>query len=135
MKTSEFIKKVEDMGYEVVKYDNCIEIYSRYNSVAVVLKDEVKALDTSWDGYVSDELFDILVEYARTPIKERKDVKKYRLYNPVKKSYFNYYIEKNVYDWFDSNKSLGIQTQFTEEEIKNNTYRDIMELLVKEEVE
>ena len=64
-----------------------------------------------------------------------KDVKKYYLYNRGRSAYFNYCLLSKTYYWLDPTQKRTMQTQFTEEEIKNHKFRDIMELLVKEEVE
>lgn len=61
-------------------------------------------------------------------------MKKYHLYNPVKNAYFNYDTIDKIYIWLDAPQTEGVQSQFTEEEIKNHKLRDILELLVREEV-
>lgn len=134
MKTSEFIRKVKELNYMVVDSVEHIRVYFNSLLVAEVHKNEVKSLSTVWNKYVSDLLFDILVEYARTPIEERKEPKKYYLYNPVRNKYFNYDIENKIYFWLSPTETHEVQTKFTEEEIKNHKFIDIMELLEKEEV-
>lgn len=137
MKTSEFIRRVNELGYGITDRDGTIRVSTNYDeSVAAMSVSRVNVMDTYYAGNdVPNELFDLCVDYARTPIKERKDVKKYYLYNPIKEKYFNYWFSKKEYYWYGSDQTYNMQTQFTEEEIEENKFRDIMELLEKEEVE
>lgn len=138
MKTSEFIKRVERLGYEVdnISFPTVLRIVAGEDVwIASVETDALNKVDTRYDANIPSELFDLLVEYARTPIEERKDSKKYYLYNPIKDLYFNYKHEVGSYGWSTHGQTSVCQTQFTEEEIKNHRFRDMMELLEKEEVE
>ena len=135
MKTSEFIRRVEELGYEAVDNFDEMRVCRDYRIFARLSKSKVNKLDTLREVDIPYGLFDVLVSYASTPIEEREDVKKYYLYNPVQNDYFNYHKIDKYYVWFDSIQTVGVQTQFTEEEIKNHKFRDIMELLEKEEVE
>lgn len=77
MKTSEFIKRVNELGYDAIKYedamwsDNHTRVYRDSCIVAEVSEYGVNGLYTNWGVDVPYELFDTLVEYARTPVKER----------------------------------------------------------------
>lgn len=88
MKTKEFIKRVEELGFEA-----CIS-----GSIAYVLKDgrytvaKIKTkracaidffyhLNDTLDKEISEKLFDIIVEYAKTPIEDREEEKKFYLKN------------------------------------------------------
>src|SRR5690554_4712799 len=139
MKTSEFIKRVEELGYEVENngFDSTTLNIRTVNVLTATVKtDALNRVDTRCNTDIPNELFDLLVEYASTPVEERKDVDRYHLYNPVKNVYFHYNIGKNEYRW-NAHRWVSylhadsIQTQFTQEEIKNNKFRDIMELLEK----
>ena len=137
MKTSEFIKRVEQLGYEVVDNINDTVVYRNDNIVAIVYNKKVNRLDTFWDEDVPHELFHVLFSYASTPIEERKehkDIKKYHLYHHALNAYFNYHKIDEYYTWDTLTQTDEIQTEFTEEEIRNNKFRDIMGLLDKEEV-
>ncbi len=79
-----------------------------------------------WDGVYDEDktkLFDLIVEYAKTPIDEREEEKKFYLKHrwfkpsPIYKNYLNYWIGNDEY-WLDyKNESKEIQTQFTLKEI------------------
>lgn len=135
MKTKEFVKKIAELGYKVDENDNRIRVGRGSDLVAIVYKNKVNSLETFWDEAIPTDVFDLCVEYARTPIEEREDSKRYYLYNPVKNLYFKYKREAGLYGWGTHRQTSVSQTQFTEEEIKNNPYRDIMELLEKKEVQ
>ena len=135
MKTSEFIKRVEELGYEVVEGWDSVRVFRDNSSVATVHGIRVNSLDTYWEKDVPHELFHVLFSYASTPIEERKEDKKYYLYHPVLNNYFNYNKIDEYYIWSDVFQTTNVQVMFTEEEIENNKFRDIMKLLEKVEVE
>ena len=94
MNTKEFIKKVEELGYHH-NYDendknvhSVIEIYNEDDEycLAIVYKYHMysfKIGNSLWaplpEKYIKKELFDLIVEYAKTPIEERGEEKKYYL--------------------------------------------------------
>lgn len=83
MKTKEFIKKVEELGFETDVSERFVNILSDGLQVAYVLKDQVYALECNLIFKIEfmnmDKLFDLLVEYARTPVEEREEEKRYYL--------------------------------------------------------
>ena len=127
MKTSEFIRRVGEKGYCIELLNGAIHI----DGSTYIYLNQTNRFKV---GEVSDDLLDLIVEYAKTPIEERKEDKKYFLYNPVKGAYFNYNVTCETYHWFNPSRPYDMQTMFTGEEIKNHKFRDIMELLEKEEV-
>lgn len=81
MKTKEFIKKIEKMGYDIeIAYDT---IRVTYAGGILARIDKVKpyTLDTKATFEVKHvkELFDLCAEYARTPIEEREKEEKFYL--------------------------------------------------------
>ena len=80
MKTSEFIKRVEDLGYLVTKQTTR---YVIEKSVSEELENYVADVDLRYRNTIrtnsveNDELLDLIVEYARTPLEERKEPKRY----------------------------------------------------------
>ena len=84
MKTSEFIKQVEELGYEV-KEGVGYEIYHAGNIVSRVYKMHERFVDTSFSEfrYLNNrdrmDLLDLIVEYAKTPLEEREEPKRYYL--------------------------------------------------------
>ena len=148
MKTKEFIKRVEELGYDVKLRNNYIQII-RDEFVAVVVYMNVmysitfhQIIKTSWNN--GDKLFDLIVEYAKTPVEDREEEKKYYLRNrwlklrPIDKNYLNHLIGTNEY-WLDyDNETKNVKTQFTLKEIDeikekfNTDLGDFKEIEVKE---
>lgn len=86
MKTKEFTKKVEELGFEALERQYLIEISSEvYGIVATVGLDKVLSVYTTWVGWdllpkiQKVKLFDLLLQYARTPVEKREEEKKYYL--------------------------------------------------------
>lgn len=83
MKTEEFIKKVKSLGFEVEKEDTWINIYFKYNDergpfkVADVLLNKYKAFWVDYYFCKETGLLNILKEYAKTPVRDREDPKRY----------------------------------------------------------
>lgn len=139
MKTSEFIKKVDELGYKMIDEVDDMVIYHDDKIMGSVNNNKVNKLDTSWYEDISTELLDLCVEYAKTPIEERKEEKKYYLRLPIKGdpniSYLNYDEIIGGYS-FNSNVETPIfKTQFTQKEIDELPNQDFIRTLIKEEVE
>lgn len=89
MKTKEFIKRVEELGYLVneghVDWQISRISNGQYLLVAIVNKNNLSRISTDFVGWwdISDEekskLLDIIVEYAKTLIEDRKEEKKFYL--------------------------------------------------------
>lgn len=83
MKTKEFIKRVEELGFKVNKGITRICIVSEGLTVATISTERVHYIncfcfvDIEWKN--QDKLFDLIVEYARTPIEDREEQKKFYL--------------------------------------------------------
>ena len=92
MKNSEFKRKVGKLGFEVKDWDEYFIITNEDGTVAWVSKKHVSSVDNSASAElktgVRTKLLDIMVEYSRTPIEDRKDEKKYLIY-PVKTLNYN----------------------------------------------
>ena len=132
MKTKEFIKKVEELGYSLNnRYYHYLEIRNKKNYlIAVVSKDVLYKISTDsgyWDD-ISDEdknkLLGLLIEYAKTPIKDREEEKKYYLRHKYFKCtngdsrYFQIY-ESNGTPWLNAMYTvMGYKKQFTLKEIE-----------------
>jgi len=77
MKTSEFIKRVEKLGYKTVKIDSYIIVYDpdnmdeRVGAVNIYCERQLSIYDAIYD------LTKLLIEYAETPLDERETEKKY----------------------------------------------------------
>lgn len=132
MKTKEFIKRVEELGYPLSSSYYCWEIRNKKNYlIAVVSKDVLYKISTDsayWDG-ISDEdknkLLGLLIEYAKTPIKDREEEKKFLIKHKylVSKAICQVNLarnkEKNVYRVINCKvDNLVYQVQFTKKEIE-----------------
>lgn len=79
MKTKEFIKRVEELGYKVRKVYSQIEIMNQGLTVATVSTKRMYVIksfcfvDVEWKN--QEKLFDLIIEYAKTPIDEREEEK------------------------------------------------------------
>lgn len=85
MKTKEFIKRVEELGYEINEkkfLDSviCLIISNSFGiKVGYVAINKLFEMNIRPDECMSKELFDLVVEYAKTPIKDREEEKKFYL--------------------------------------------------------
>ena len=135
MRTSEFVEILKNRGYEVVFRGSVIKILDRIddcveNLVAVVYLKDMYCIDMTWCGNLDmkesrrAELFDLVAEYASTPIAEREEEKRYRLKLVNKTvddnaSYLNKIESEGKY--FVSNKFSifeKVESIFTESELK-----------------
>lgn len=84
MKTKEFIKRVEELGFEYEKAEEVYFIYdnegTEYASVCHTTPNQISNMERAWDWLdknVQEKLFDLLIEYAKTPIEDREEEKYY----------------------------------------------------------
>ena len=84
MKTNQFIKEIKSMGSNVKELHYNLAIYEgNYFTLAHVSKKEVGVLATDFPHFYNLEhdrklrLLDLLIEYAKTPIEDRKEEEKY----------------------------------------------------------
>lgn len=81
MWTKEFIKQVKNLGFKVKEDKGIIGIIADNFIIARVWKNRIYCIDTyntvkvEWKN--EHELFNLLAEYARTPIKDRGDTSKH----------------------------------------------------------
>ena len=127
MKTKEFIKKVEKLGYSIetdwptiyIKCDGCI--------LARVDKATPYTINTkaAFEVKNAEELFDLCVKYAKTPIEEREEKKKYHLYLKEKNRefygsiyrYLTLHKTDNTFSLDVGIDTAGLTTEFTQEKI------------------
>lgn len=84
MRTKEFIKKVKDLGFEYEKAEEVYFIYdnegTEYAAVCHTTPNQISNTERAWDWIdkdVQEKLFDLLIEYAKTPIEMRGEEKYY----------------------------------------------------------
>ena len=151
MNTKEFIKRVEKLGFDVELYPSHVVITTSNISVATVYTQRLYEINTRSIVKVElthkEELFDLIIKYAKTPIEEREEPKKYYLRHKFLKdsliglgdrTYLNYRYDKGVYFIFTSIETKDIKTKFTLLEIddikeKHNTDLSNFEIVEVEE--
>lgn len=142
MKTKEFIEKVEELGFRAEESDSGIDVINGvFKHLCHVSKTFRFVLDTDWTEFekagkaTREDLYKLAVEYARTPLEEREEEKKYHieLINDVIKynsngSYLNLRVEKEQYMMSSSHDTSEFKTKFTKKEI-DNFPDDVKEIL------
>ena len=127
MKTNEFIKEMHSLGYETTNLERSIIVNDDNGFFLVdVSKEEFGVFSTDFPGFsVLDnydrlQLLDSLVMYAKTPVEERKEEKKYYLRQigiENNHSFLNYDSSICEYSTYDKREFGTYQTQFTQSEI------------------
>lgn len=145
MKTKEFIKKVKELGFEIIRAGSHIDIMFNDFIVAGVYTDQMHVMTFYPHEKLLltnvDKLFELLVEYAKTPVDKREEEKKFYLKHrwikprPAYKTYLNHLIGMGEY-WLDDNdETIDIKTKFTLKEIEEIKKKFNTELTDFEEVE
>ena len=133
MKHSEFKRKVEELGFGVSDWGERLRIDYKNLAIAWVSKYD-ESIMSNIESYrlnaeMRAKLFDILVEYARTPIEDREDEKRYSIH-PIRTrgqrlkryentfSNYGYEHERSFDISSHSNYEKGVSTVFTESEAK-----------------
>ena len=141
MKTSELIKKVEEFGngLSVVLTNETLMLFADNGQTLICTVDET-IITTQKEIFVVNSLIsnaiELMFEYAKTPLEEREEEKKYRLNLPsgfAKRSgYLNFDKSKDEYFFADRSETCEIQTSFTQQEIDAMPFNP--DYLSKEEV-
>lgn len=100
MKTEEFIKRVSNMHGHIVKVgerETRISFEIGGATVAAISEEYQNMVDLHYMSGVSDDLFDTIVSYAKTPISERKGVIRKRV--KVVSTDENSYLHVDVFSW------------------------------------
>lgn len=140
MKTKEFIQRVKKLGYEVDDKGTGMFLYNGNDIIVFVSKEKQYKLETSNFSAVKnpEKLFDLCVEYAKTPIEERKEEEKFYLqkienfydaYNE-KYAFLNLDMDDNIFFLSDIEQCDNYKTQFTQKEIdkiKEEQHTDLSE--------
>lgn len=132
MKTKEFIKKVEAMGYLTEIMNNLTFVFdSNNNTVLSISNDRQYGVDCDYNTPATPKLFLIAVEYAKTPVEEREEERK------EDKEYFIHVFKGNE-GYLNINAVTGkmlmtldtacetgyVKTKFTLKQIKQLKQRD-----------
>lgn len=130
MKTNEFIKEVEALGFDTKTFlETGVNVRTkRGRDVLAIGRQSVYKIDCFYDAYddlapcTREKLFNLAVDYASTPIEERKEEKKY--YIKLKGisgglNYLNYDKDDGTSIIHNKGRSHIYETQFTKQEIKD----------------
>lgn len=118
MKTSEFIEKLDEHRDEILNVEN---IFSDDELYLTSIKTNQFNITFYYDEE-PNEIIDIIAEYLKTPVKERKEEKKFYLRQigiENNHSFLNYDSSICEYSTYDKKEFGPYQTQFTQEEIDN----------------
>ena len=138
MKTKEFIRKIEELEFECVESDGWFylrDLKFNDNFLAEICINEPFIVDTGSCEFGmlpqtrKIRLFDLIIEYARTPIEDREEEKKFYLEHKNQRSvdgsalYFTLYISHNF---------LLVKSQVISENLKQKfTLKEIEEIKEK----
>ena len=142
MKTKEFIRRAKELGFVAGRHlDGNMAIFARDG--IIVLIDEYMPygliMDTKHLKYLTKELFDLCVEYARTPIDKREDKERFYLQKiedfydvnyDEEFAYLNFDVKENTFYLSNKSHSTELKTQFTQKEIdkiKEEQHTDLSE--------
>lgn len=91
MKTKEFIKRVEDLGYtRFSTNERFIQICDhRGRTLAEVSREKLYHINTNKDEPITKTLFDLIVEYTSTPVEDREEEEKFLIQH-------KYLVSKNL---------------------------------------
>lgn len=127
MKTKEFIKRVEELGFKVNRTVTQIDIIAYSFTIARVYTNRMYAMNAftfiniEWRN--QDKLFDLIVEYAKTPIEDREEEKKfysrhrYFRFDNGSSKYLGMDLLKYKPDLYSKITYRWVKNQFTEKEI------------------
>lgn len=121
MKTSEFIKKINELGYNVKETEHNMIVRKEFTHLAVIDKENIYGFKYFYHN--DKDLFKLCVDYTSTPIEDREEEKRYYLFKIDRKFYENEYLNYNKYykHWGlgDDIEDDKYQTKFTCNEIEN----------------
>lgn len=128
MLTKDFVKEVEKLGLECSDCSTIIPIYHDGDLVSLVSKNTKFLAGTAYESFkylpkeLQEKLYNLIDEYARTPLDEREEPQKYflifaALTDNEHFNYLNHNLKKDFLALSDRNQSDMYQTQFTQKEI------------------
>ena len=128
LKTKEFIKEVRSLELEIAESLYEISIYDGNDELAYIRKDKRFYVCTYFEfsEYLSEELqeklYNLIDEYARTPLDEREEPQKYYLrFTALTEigdcNYLNYCATEETIYLSNHITKIVAQTQFTQKEI------------------
>ena len=81
MKTKEFIKRVEDLGYKTEVCLKTLRIREKGCLTALIMLNRRFSFETNFINkpIVDETLFNLIVEYVKTPVEDREEEKRFYL--------------------------------------------------------
>ena len=142
MKTKEFIKRVEELGFVTARYlDNNITVFNSEGIIVSINEDMTYGVitDIRHLKYLTEELFDLCADYTSTPIEEREEEEKF--YLQKMKSFYELEddewcmflkldLDDSAFFLSDVGQYDNCKTQFTQkeiDEIKEEQHTDLAE--------
>lgn len=120
MKTNEFIKKLNELGYNVKETEHTIIVRKEFTHLAVIDKENIYGF--KYFCHNDKDLFKLCVDYTSTPLGEREEEKRYYIRKFNKKfyegEYLNHYINYNRWFLGDNIENAQYKTKFTWNEIE-----------------
>lgn len=128
MRTTEFVKEVLNSGFEITERPDFISIYYRNVLISIVSKNKNFLAGMTYESLndlseeLREKLYNLIDEYVRTPLNERREEKKYYLrFAPLVDngcfSYLNYTSPLSCLKLSDRSQVPMHKTQFTQKEI------------------
>lgn len=148
MKTKDFIREVEKLGFETANNTRDILIYDEYRKVAQVYKKEIFSVSTSYIFFdilskeLKEKLYNLMDKYVRTPIEEREEEQKYYLKHRktnISSHYFNVFCGEDGHIVESNMDMVAFKSQFTQKEIDeikdifNTSFDEFKQIPVEEE--
>ena len=135
MKTKEFIKRVKELGYNCFTNGSYIFINKGYPWIATIALHRMYYMEL-WTN--DNKLGELCMEYARTPIDEREEEKKYYLklkrenreFYESLSAYLTLHKRENTFSLDVGVETAGLKCKFTQEEIdeiKEEQHTDLSE--------
>lgn len=120
MKTKEFIEKVEAMGYLAVITNNLTFVFDSNNNIVLsISNDRQYGIDCNHNTPARHELFNLAVEYAKTPISKRSTKYHVKIKGLSLSSGEGLYLNFDQINgnYFVSNLNRYFKNKFTDDEI------------------
>ena len=124
MKTSEFIKRVEELGYVIkkVEFNKTIEVFEGQKYHGCVTEKGINVVRTN--NAIPNDLFNLIIEYAKTPLEEREEPKKYYIrpkgMKLIRTNFvFNYYVNDGEWSLYGKDETRLAKTRFTLKELED----------------
>lgn len=127
--TKEFIKEVQELGLKTLEKSDSILIYDGYCQAACVYKNELFSINTSYAAFdnlseeLQEKLYNLIDEYARTPLDEREEQERFFLKFKIETdddcNFLNYDKNDDEPTLDNSLETSNFQTRFTQKEIND----------------